>query len=263
MIPSFEFSGKVISPYLICVVSGILTVLLVLYFMARKAKLDDIDMMFIMLYAFVGVAIGGCLLFGLTNIKYIISLFANYDKIPTFGEFARLLFKAFQGSVFYGGLIGALLALYLYRKKKGLSRRYTDLGTIGIPLFHVFGRLGCFLSGCCYGIECDFGVIYRYAPLEEVNGVPRLPVQLFEVVFNLILVIVLIYFFRKKKYESWLMQIYLYAYPIFRFVIEFFRGDALRGFFWIFSTSQWISIILIIANTAVILRRRRNADNEA
>jgi len=88
--------------------------------------------------------------------------------------------------------------------------------------------------------------------------VRRLPVQLFEAIFNLILVIVLYHFFRKKKYETWLMNIYLYAYPIFRFVIEFFRDDAHRGFLWIFSTSQWISILLIIANTLVILHRRKN-----
>jgi len=257
MIPSIKFLDKEISPYLICVLLGILAVLLSLYLMARRAKLDDIDMMFIMLYAFIGVGVGGCLLFGLTNIKYIISLFENYSKIPSFGEFARLLFKAFQGAVFYGGLIGALLALYIYRKKKGLSRRYTDLGTIGIPLFHVFGRLGCFLSGCCYGVECSFGVVYRHCHISGVNGVRRLPVQLFEAIFNLILVIVLYVFFRKRKYETWLMQIYLYAYPIFRFIIEFFRGDAYRGFLWIFSTSQWISILLIIANTLVILRRKR------
>jgi len=108
MIPNFTFLDKQISPYLICVVTGILVVLIALYIMARRARLDDIDMMFIMLYAFVGVALGGCLLYGLTNWKYILLLFRNYDKIPSFGEFLRLLFPAFQGSVFYGGLIGAV-----------------------------------------------------------------------------------------------------------------------------------------------------------
>ncbi len=257
MIPNFTFMNKTISPYLICVLLGVIVVLLSLYFMAKRKGLDDIEMMFIMLFAFVGVAVGGCLLYALTNIEYIIRLFQNYEKIPTFGEFLRLLFFAFKGSVFYGGLLGALLALWIRRRKKGLSSDYTDLASIGIPMFHTFGRIGCFLSGCCYGIECSFGVVYRYCALEEVNGVPRLPVQLFEAIFNLGLVIVLLVLFQKKKCRSWLIHIYLYAYPVFRFLIEFFRGDAHRGIWWGLSTSQWISIMLLAGNTIVILRRKR------
>ena len=254
MIPNFEFLGRVYSAYQLAALAGILTMLYFGYRTADRRGMDPIAVLNVTLLGFVGMYIGGKLLYGLTNLSYLEQKLSAADS---FTEVLKVLRIGFGGMVFYGGLLGAMAVYGLYARKKRLSTEYADLEILLVPLFHVFGRIGCFLSGCCYGIACKFGFTYHYSEIPDANGVSRLPVQLFEAGFNLILFFVLWQFFRKRKYSSWLLNIYLYAYPIFRFVIEFFRGDAHRGIYAGISTSQWISIALLIANTAAVLIRRK------
>ena len=87
------------------------------------------------------------------------------------------------GFVFYGGLFGALAAVWLFcrRRKVPFSQLGADL-VPAVPLFHTFGRVGCFLAGCCYGIPAPAGwpgVTFRVSPVAP-NGVALLPVQLYE-----------------------------------------------------------------------------------
>ena len=85
------------------------------------------------------------------------------------------------GSVFYGGLLGGILAGAVYLRRKGRPLDlWASLTAPAIPLFHVFGRVGCFLGGCCYGLPSAWGFVYRYSPVAEANGVSRFPVQLVE-----------------------------------------------------------------------------------
>lgn len=257
MIPSFQLFGKTMTIYTVFVLIGVLGTLFSLYRIAKKNALDEIETLYMTLIAFAAAAIGGTLLYGLTNIKLLIALLRNLDQVESFGQFWQYLSAIFGGSVFYGGLIGMLLTSLIYVRKKHLSARYLDAVAIGIPMFHTVGRIGCFLGGCCFGVESDFGFVYHYSPIAEANGVRRLPVQLFEAAFNLLLCLVLYRLFRKKKQTGYLLHLYLLAYPIFRFVIEFFRGDAYRGFIWGLSTSQWISLLLLAVNGVVFAVRVR------
>ena len=125
-----------------------------------------------------------------------------------------------------------------------------------VPLFHAFGRVGCFLGGCCYGIESEFGfTTHTNTNIPSINGVNRFPVQLLESGCNLIIFFILLTLFRKRIMEKRLIWIYLLIYPVVRFCDEFLRGDVYRGFLLGLSTSQWVSIILFGVAVVVLVRK--------
>lgn len=252
MIPNFDILGRTFSAYQLASLVGILVMIYFGYRTADRRGMDPIAVLNMTLLGFIGMYVGGKLLYGLTNLSY---LQEGLAEATSFKAGFVVLVKGFGGMVFYGGLLGAMAVYAFCVRRKRLSVEYIDLGILLVPLFHFFGRIGCFLGGCCYGIECKFGITYHHSDIPQANGVPRLPVQLLEAAFNLVLFFVLYGFFRKKKHSSWLLSIYLYAYPIFRFVIEFFRGDAHRGIYGGLSTSQWVSLALLLVNTVVVLRR--------
>lgn len=144
------------------------------------------------------------------------------------------------GFVFYGGLIfSALFALVFSFFKKSLG--VVDLAVItpGLTIGHAIGRLGCLLAGCCYGSHCDLPIAIRF------KGELRHPVQLYEF-FGLALLFILLRKWVKEEKLSSALNGYLLGYASLRFVLEFFRGDEIRGVFDGLSTSQWISIVLIV-----------------
>ena len=256
MIPVFEIFGKTFSAYMITALVGYLVVLFVLMRLSVKNKLDEYNMLYLLLFSAIGILLGGHVLYGITNIELIVSLIKNIGNISSFKEFINSVFVIFGGSVFYGGMLGASAIAYLYVKKNKLGVvKYLSLAVTAIPLFHFFGRVGCFLSGCCYGIEWQYGITYHYALVEAANGVPRFPVQLVEAIFNLILFVVLLHIYNKSAEKLKTVYIYFIAYPVCRFFLEFLRGDEYRGFLLGLSTSQIISIILILASFGLMLYR--------
>lgn len=257
MIANFDIFGKTVSAYMLCALAGVLLTLFFLYRRAKKTGLDEIQMLFLTLFAFGASLLGSHLLYGALNFDELLVLLRNLDKVTSVKILFDALSVVFGGSVYYGGLLGILLVTLIYTRKKRLNARYWDLVAVGLPLFHTFGRLGCFLSGCCFGMESSFGFVYHHSLVEAANGVRRLPVQLFEVLFNALLCLTLSLLDKRGRLRGKLMHVYLYAYPIFRFVNEFFRGDAYRGFLWGLSTSQWISLLLLVGNTVVLLLRLR------
>lgn len=254
MFPIITIFGKEITSYAIMVLIGILTLIFMCIKSGKNFKVDDNTLIILVLVGFLGALIGSHLLYGIVNINLIKNFFSNLDKIDSFKTVLIYLVNIFGGSVFYGGLIGALLADYIYLKKKKLDiTLYSYIVTPFIPLFHFFGRIGCFLSGCCYGIESKFGFIYTHSLVESANNVRRFPIQLCEASFNLVLCLILFYLQKKKKCYQYLLPLYLLIYAIGRFVMEFFRGDTYRGFIFGLSTSQFISIILFVISLAFIL----------
>lgn len=244
MFPSFDLFGKTISMYAVMAIIGALAVGIFTMKYAKKRGHDDNDMLVTLLFTAIGVVFGGHILYGITNMQYWYLL----TSVTSFNEFIDTAVMLFGGSVFYGGLIGGTAAGYIYMKKKGIDfLDFSDIIAPAIPMFHFFGRIGCFLGGCCYGIEWEGGITFHNALIEEANNVPRFPVQLVEAGFNLILFLALWQLLRKNKLKSHLFSMYLIIYPIGRFCFEFLRGDSYRGFLFGLSTSQIISILIIIA----------------
>ena len=115
-----------------------------------------------------------------------------------------------------------------------------------------FGRIGCFLAGCCYGKETNsaFHIIFHdsaYAP----NNVPLIPTQLISSGLDFLNCIFLMWFAGKKKGDGQVAGLYLVCYSVGRFVLEFFRGDLERGNVGSLSTSQFIAIFTAIAGVVL------------
>lgn len=176
-------------------------------------------------------AIGSRALFVLTRIPWLVSHFSLAAVFST---------VLGGGFVYYGGLFGVLFGLWRSSKKYGLNTRSLfNLVAPAIPLFHCVGRIGCFLAGCCYGFKLPAAI--------SLGGlvIDRFPTQLIESAFNLALFITIVLIQRRKENLNWL-KIYLIAYAVFRFIMEFTRGDAIRGVFLGISTSQIISVAIVV-----------------
>jgi phosphatidylglycerol:prolipoprotein diacylglycerol transferase len=178
------------------------------------------------------------------------------------------------GLMFYGGLLGALLALVLFaRRRREPLLPLTDLLSAVLPLGHFFGRLGCFLNGCCFGRVSDSGLAVVFpdgspAWCEQVTAnqigkhdhcLPVLPTQLFEAAANLVLFLVLFRLHRRASGRPGIVTaVYLMAYAGIRFGIEALRGDP-RMSVGFLSIGQFISVLLFAGGGALWLWRRRAA----
>ena len=266
MFPSIEIFGREIGTYGIMVVIGGFFCALVGWFLVKRYGMELFDLLIIMLSISVGIFIGAHIVFALTNLKVLITIFRHIGEL-WFERFWELFTMSIGGMVFYGGFLGGLATIPIYCK---FDRRYTrsqlfDLYAALVPLFHVFGRIGCFLGGCCYGIESPFGFTVHGNELNPgINDVNRLPVQLIESGCNLLIFLLILLFFKKRIMEKRLIFVYMLIYPVVRFTLEFFRGDEIRGFVSGLSTSQWISIFVFTAAViGLLISHFRKKKNEA
>jgi len=163
------------------------------------------------------------------------------------------------GIVFYGGMLGFIFSFMLICKimDKFVDFALVDLAVICIPLFHMWGRLGCFFAGCCFGAETDslFSVLYTNHTLGEVVTASRIPIQLVEAFANLIIFVSLLILRSKPVFAGYILPIYLTIYAALRLNLEFFRGDAARGVWNGVSFGQTVSVIIIICVFYLVLRR--------
>ena len=164
-----------------------------------------------------------------------------------------------EGFVVYGGIIACVLAAIIYCKRKKLVfLEYFDLCSASIALAQGFGRIGCFLAGCCYGRETtsSLGVVFPEGSLAPA-GVKVLPTQLFSSAGDFGIMFVLLWHYHHRKKVGDTGFLYMLLYGIGRFGIEFLRNDN-RGEVGIFSTSQFISLFIIAAAILLFFWRNRN-----
>ncbi len=250
MFPAFEIFGKQIGLYGVMSVLGFVACFLVGSRLIRRYDIDIYDFALTMIAAVIGMAVGASVLYAATNYRVLFYGFSHFSEIGWDGLW-RCISAAFGGFVFYGGFIGAGIGILIYTKyAKSLKTHrdhLLDIYAVLVPLFHTFGRIGCFLGGCCYGIESSFGfTVHGNTFNPSVNDVNRFPIQLVESGCNLLIFLFLLYLFYKGIMHSRLIYIYILIYSVVRFTDEFFRGDIHRGILLGLSTSQWISIALFI-----------------
>lgn len=175
-----------------------------------------------------------------------------YLENPGFYFFppSNMLHNFRTGFVFYGSLLFVIPSVIVYfRKFKLPVMPMLDIMAIAGLIIHTFGRMGCFMAGCCFGKETSgpifvqFGHPYSVAPLNEHLH----PTQLYSVALLLCILTVLLMFKRHKRFEGQLFFIYIMLYAIGRGVIEIFRGDISRGYIIedVLSHSQFVSLILL------------------
>jgi phosphatidylglycerol---prolipoprotein diacylglyceryl transferase len=170
---------------------------------------------------------------------------------------------------FYGGFIGALIAsaFYFRRHPQLPFWRTADVCGPAIALGQAIGRIGCLMAGDDYGrpAQLPWAVTFTDPDAASIGGaplgVPLHPVQLYESIVCAVLFVILVRLSRRKRFDGEVILAYTALYAIARFVLEFFRGDADRGFVFggLLSTSQFIAATLGPAAVALWLVRRRTA----
>jgi phosphatidylglycerol:prolipoprotein diacylglycerol transferase len=157
------------------------------------------------------------------------------------------LFRLWEGGlVFYGGLVAAAAAAYLFARRQGWSfGTVGDLAAPALAIGHTFGRLGCFAAGCCFGKETSWrvGVPFPHGSVAfDVLGragaippgasetPPLHPTQLYEAAGEAVIFTILcVASPRLRRRPGAVLALYLGLYAALRFVVEIFRGDAIRG----------------------------------
>jgi phosphatidylglycerol:prolipoprotein diacylglycerol transferase len=157
------------------------------------------------------------------RILYVISYWKQDFADKPFWE---ILMIRRSGLVFYGGLVGSCLATILYCRIKKLPLwRMADVISPSIALGHVFGRIGCVMTGCCYGRPTNLPWAIRFPADHWTHGVPVHPTQIYESFLNLCLYLSLAALFKRRRFDGQVFAAYLIGYAFLRAFTEMFRGD--------------------------------------
>ena len=238
-----------------------------IYVALRQAKREGVDpnnVLDLSFWILISSMIGSRGLYILVNLD-------EYLAEPVF------FLKIWQGGlVFYGGVLGALIAGWTYCRRERLSfLRITDLFIPSVALGHFCGRLGCFSAGCCHGRPTGllhYGAIFEahgtVVAKNRLLGVPLHPTQLYESLGELLIFALLLWIRPRKRSHGQLLVAWLFAYPSWRFFTEMFRADDERGMLLrvdlfgdarpeLLSTSQIVSLGLLTAGVLLFLSLRR------
>ncbi len=226
---------------------GIVAALCLSWRRAEKRGLPQEGVTSLVILIVIAGFLGAKLLFLITELPAVLR-----DPLPYLGA---------DGFVVYGGIITGVLAVWLWCRKKGWSMaRWTDLLLPGVALAQGFGRIGCFLAGCCYGrpTGSPLGVVFPAGSLAPA-GVALLPTQLFSAGGDFLLAMILLLLDRRRGKDGRLLVWYLALYGAGRFILEFFRSDP-RGTVGALSTSQFISLFAVAAAGLLALRRGKRSE---
>lgn len=227
----YPYIHLIIPSYALMALIGGIVAICYVYFNSEKEGVLFTDLLKTMLYGGIGLFLGSKLLFVITQIPWLVANFSIKNLLLLFPQ---------SGYVFYGGLFGFIFALHIMSKGQAeFRRKLFSLIVPAFPLFHAFGRIGCFLTGCCYGKKLSSSLFVMNIEID------RIPVQLIEAMLEAVIFLVLCVV-KKKKAEINLLAVYLNTYAILRFCLEFLRGDETRGIFGVLSTSQYISLFIVI-----------------
>ena len=167
----------------------------------------------IYLWAVVGTFVGGKFIYLLLDYKKLLQIFSSPEIILS------------SSSTMLGALLGALFAVTIYCRRKGLDPwLWSDFYAPSIPLAQMFARIGCFCAGCCYGLptKLPIGIIFTESNIAPHN-IPLHPTQIYQMVFNFLIFLFL--FFRRDRasFRGELILTYIFLYTIARNTVNIFR----------------------------------------
>lgn len=238
----FEIGPFTVYSYGLMLAVGVIAAVLVAERRAKKLGLDPERILSLGIWCAVGGFLGAKLLYLITEWKTLLSGGMTFRDVM-------------YGFVVYGGIIGGIFSGYLYTRVKKLGfLKYFDLVMPSIALAQGFGRIGCFLTGCCYGKETDawYGMEFNHSVYTSMQGVKVIPTQLIMSAANFLHFFLLIFLAKRVKKDGVIAGCYLMFYSIGRFLIEFLRNDP-RGAVGVLSTSQFISLFIFVAGAAIVL----------
>ncbi len=205
------------------------------------------------------------LLAGFIGAKVLLYLL---DLRTYLAEPMRMLKDLRSAGVFYGGFALAALVAFLYVRHHRLPLgRVADLLAPPLALGQAIGRLGCFAAGCCYGKACSlsWAVTFTDPRAYELTGVALgvalHPTQIYHALADLLLLAVTAWLMTRRRFEGQVFWVYVLGYAVLRFVVEFYRGDAVRGLFFgdTLSTSQVIAAPAALLAIVMLVRLKRRA----
>lgn len=205
-----------------------------------------------------------CGLAGILGGKALLILadFGYYRQNP--GEI--ISFSTLQaGGIFYGGLLAALATAYIYMRRKKLPVLATaDVFAPGLALGQAIGRVGCFMAGCCWGVECNrpWAVTFDNPVAGQLFGtplgVPLHPTQLYEAGNQALAFAILYRWIGRPHRPGDIIGLYLVWYACARFLVDFYRAaDQPNPFGGPLTTAQWISVGLFLLGALAFARRAR------
>jgi phosphatidylglycerol:prolipoprotein diacylglycerol transferase len=248
--PGFYVLGHFIAYYGLMIAFGIAVAAFLAYIKIRRYGLNGTDFIILCSVSLLFALLGAKLMYVIVSINTL-----DFSRLKDPAYLAAVMSGGF---VFYGGVLGAIPAFWLCRHKFKIAiEKYIPHCFGCFPIAHGFGRVGCFLVGCCYGVPYDGPAAVTYShSLFAPNGIPLFPVQLAEAGAEIIIGIML-YLFCGKMRASSVITLYIAMYTPLRFGLEFLRYDTERGGIFGISTSQLISIALFLAALLFILIQRR------
>lgn len=238
----FHIGSLTVHGYGLMIAIGVLAAYLSAEYRAKRKNMDYEKIFNLTIWCAVGGFAGAKLLYYITILDQII-------KDP------KVLLEASDGLVVYGGIIFGILAGFLFCKRHKLNfLQYFDLVMPSIALAQGFGRLGCLLAGCCYGVETHshFSITFTDSAYAR-NGVPLVPTQVISSGLDFLHFVILIVLAKRIKAHGVIAGCYLMFYSAGRFVLEFFRGDLERGSVGSVSTSQFIAIFTFLLGVAIVI----------
>ena len=206
-----------------------------------KEKFDDY-----LTFLIFGIIVGG-------RLGYVIFYNPNYYLNNLFD-----VIKIWQGGMsFHGGLLGVIFVSIWYSKKNNQNPfDYLDIVSIVAPIGIFFGRVANFINSELYGIETKVPWAVKFIQVDNLN---RHPSQLYEAIFEGIILFSILFYFRKKgfmKIPGLISGLFLVFYSVFRFVIEFFRAPDIQVGYLLFGLTmgQIISLIFLLIGIFVCLK---------
>ncbi len=238
----FKIGPITVHGYGLMIAIGIIVAYIVAEYRVKKRDENPDTAFNLAVCALISGVIGAKLLYYIVEIKSII-------------QDPSLLLDIANGFVVYGGIIAGVAACYIYCRIKKIDwLKWFDLIIPEIALAQGFGRIGCLLAGCCYGVETKSAIhiVFTDSPIAP-NHVQLVPTQIISSLANFMSFFALVFIIpRIFKKRGCVTAFFLIFYSAGRFIIEFFRGDLERGAVGVLSTSQFISIFVFIGAIALL-----------
>lgn len=247
----FSIGPLTVHGYGVMIAVGILAASWLATKLCKEYKLDyeNIDS-FIIFVIVIGYAF--------SKLTYCLTVFDQFlsDPLSVLGS---------GGWVVYGGILGGLLAALIWCKwKKWKFMDYFQVLMPCVSLAQGFGRIGCFFAGCCGGAVTNawYGIQFPATSLAWNTTQKIIPTQLLSSAGDFLIFAFLMYNLKKGKHPEDTGAWYLILYSVGRFLIEFLRGDLIRGGIGPFSTSQFISLFVVVLGAYMIWNRQRKEEKQ-
>lgn len=233
----FEIGGITVYSYGFMIAFG---AIMGVWYMAYRGK-QDVGLTFdqansLFLFIFIAAVVGG-------------KFFLFFESPSEYIQEPSRLFTG-RGFVFYGSFLFAVpTMLWYFRKQKLDIYKMLDVMAITTCLVHMFGRVGCFMAGCCYGKPTTsfLGITFTDPACQAPLNSALFPSQLMEAGYIFVLMIFLLIIRNKRTFYGQLFLLYVIFYAVGRIVLEYFRGDEVRGFIIedYLSHSQLIGLLIL------------------